>query len=43
VGTTAYTQDCAKHDYGLGTFEAASDDYAFAGNNCNCTGAGVCY
>ncbi len=43
VGTTAYTQDCAKHDYGLGSFEAASDDYSFASNNCNCTGSGVCY
>ncbi len=29
-----YTQDCAKHDYGLGSFAAASDDYAFA--NCWC-------
>ncbi|HYO59339.1 hypothetical protein [Archangium sp.] len=43
VGTTAYTQDCAKHDYGLGTFEAASDDYSFASNNCSCTGVGTCY
>lgn len=43
VGTTAYTQDCAKHDYGLGSFAAASDDYSFARNNCSCTGAGVCY
>lgn len=43
VGTTAYTQDCALHDYGLGTFSAASDDYSFASNNCNCTGAGACY
>ena len=42
VGTTAYTQDCAKHDYGLGTFQAASDDYTFAGNNCNCSGVGTC-
>jgi hypothetical protein len=43
VGTTAYTQDCAKHDYGLGTFEAASDDYTFASNNCSCSGVGTCY
>jgi hypothetical protein len=43
VGTTAYTQDCAKHDYGLGTFAAASDDYTFAGNNCSCSGVGTCY
>ncbi len=43
VGSTAYTQDCAKHDYGLGTFEAASDDYSFAGNNCSCSGVGTCY
>ncbi len=41
VGTTAYTQDCAKHDYGLGSFAAASDDYSFARNNCSCTGS--CY
>ncbi len=43
VGSTAYTQDCAKHDYGLGTFAAASDDYSFAGNNCSCGGVGTCY
>jgi hypothetical protein len=43
VGTTAYTQDCAKHDYGLGTFWAASDDYSFASNNCSCSGVGTCY
>jgi hypothetical protein len=42
VGSTAYTQDCAKHDYGLGSFAAASDDYSFAGNNCSCSGAGTC-
>ncbi len=29
-----YTQDCAKHDYGLGSFASASDDYTFA--NCWC-------
>lgn len=43
VGSTAYTQDCAKHDYGLGSFAAASDDYSFAGNNCSCSGVGTCY
>jgi hypothetical protein len=42
VGSTAYTQDCAKHDYGLGTFAAASDDYSFATNNCSCSGVGSC-
>ena len=42
VGTTAYTQDCAKHDYGLGSFSAASDDYSFASNNCSCSGVGTC-
>jgi hypothetical protein len=42
VGTTAYTQDCAKHDYGLGSWAAASDDYSFASNNCNCSGS-TCY
>ncbi|NVJ01288.1 hypothetical protein HV824_24675 [Myxococcus sp. AM009] len=42
VGTTAYTQDCAKHDYGLGSFAAASDDYSFARNNCSCSGVGSC-
>lgn len=43
VGTTAYTQDCAKHDYGLGSFAAASDDFAFASNNCSCSGVGTCF
>lgn len=43
VGTTAYTQDCAKHDYGLGSFTAASDDYTFASNNCSCSGVGTCF
>lgn len=43
AGTTAYTQDCAKHDYGLGSFAAASDDYSFASNNCGCSGVGTCY
>jgi hypothetical protein len=43
VGTTAYTQDCAKHDYGLGSFTAASDDFSFASNNCSCDGVGTCF
>lgn len=43
VGTTAYTQDCAKHDYGLGSFLEASDDYTFAPNNCGCSGVGTCH
>lgn len=30
----SYTQDCAKHDYGLGSWTSASDDYAFAWYNC---------
>jgi hypothetical protein len=30
-----YTQDCAKHDYGLGSWAAASDDYSFGGCWCN--------
>jgi hypothetical protein len=40
-GTTAYTRDCARHDYGLASYATASDDYTFAGNNCSCGGA--CY
>lgn len=43
TGSTAYTQDCAKHDYGLGSWSAASDDYSFASNNCSCSGVGTCY
>lgn len=39
AGTTAYTQDCAKHDWGVGSFAAASDDFTFASNNCSCTGS----
>ena len=31
---SAYTRDCAKHDHGVGSFWAASDDFSFAGNNC---------
>jgi len=42
TGSTAYTQDCAKHDYGLGSWSSASDDYSFAGNNCSCDGVGTC-
>jgi len=34
TGHGAYTRDCAKHDYGLGSWWSASDDYAFAGWNC---------
>ncbi|HEX3852117.1 MAG TPA: hypothetical protein VHW01_14195 [Polyangiaceae bacterium] len=41
VGSTAYTQDCGRHDYGLAAFSTASDDYAFAPNNCSCVGG--CY
>jgi hypothetical protein len=36
AGTTAYTQDCARHDWGVGSFAAASDDFSFASNNCSC-------
>lgn len=36
VGTTAYTYDCARHDWGIGSFSAASDDFTFASNNCSC-------
>ncbi len=32
--TGTYTQDCAKHDYGLGSWWAASDDYSFSSYNC---------
>jgi hypothetical protein len=32
--TGSYTQDCAKHDYGLGSWTSASDDFSFAGLNC---------
>lgn len=34
TGRGAYTQDCAKHDYGLGSWWSASDDFAFASWNC---------
>jgi hypothetical protein len=30
----AYTYDCARHDYNLESWTAASDDYLFAGWNC---------
>ncbi len=43
VGSTAYTRDCAKHDYGLGSWFSASDDFSFASNNCSCSGVGTCY
>lgn len=44
VGSTAYTRDCARHDYGLASWWSASDDYSFAPNNCSCTvGVGDCY
>ena len=33
-GTGAYTADCARHDYGVGSLAAAADDYAFANPNC---------
>ncbi|MCB9563805.1 MAG: hypothetical protein H6709_11145 [Kofleriaceae bacterium] len=42
-GSTAYTQDCARHDYGLASWATASDDYAFASNNASCGGTGTCY
>lgn len=35
-GTTAYTRDCGRHDWGIGSFAAASDDFSFASNNCGC-------
>ncbi|WP_394821897.1 hypothetical protein [Pendulispora albinea] len=33
-GSGKYTADCAKHDYGVGSWAAASDDYIFASANC---------
>ena len=33
-GSGKYTSDCALHDYGLGSWTAASDDYTFASYNC---------
>lgn len=42
-GNTSYTQDCARHDYGVGSFAAASDDYVGSSNNCSCSGVGTCY
>ncbi|WP_394840834.1 hypothetical protein LZC95_27630 [Pendulispora brunnea] len=33
-GSGVYTVDCARHDYGIGTWEAAFDDYSFAPKNC---------
>lgn len=32
--TGTYTRDCAKHDYGLGSWWSASDDYSFSSYNC---------
>lgn len=34
TGRGAYTRDCARHDYGVGSWWSASDDFAFAGWNC---------
>jgi hypothetical protein len=36
AGTTAYTRDCGRHDWGIGSWAAASDDFTFASNNCSC-------
>ncbi|MBL9020060.1 MAG: hypothetical protein JNL83_38095 [Myxococcales bacterium] len=36
VGTAAYTRDCGRHDWGIGSFASASDDFMFASNNCGC-------
>jgi hypothetical protein len=33
-GSGVYTRDCAKHDYGLGSWQSAFDDYSFASPNC---------
>ncbi|WP_394821896.1 hypothetical protein [Pendulispora albinea] len=33
-GGGKYTADCAKHDYGVGSWGAAADDYTFAPPNC---------
>lgn len=33
-GSGRYTRDCALHDYGLGSIEAALDDYAMTFANC---------
>jgi hypothetical protein len=42
-GNTSYTVDCARHDYGIGSWWSASDDYTFGINNCSCGGVGTCY
>jgi hypothetical protein len=34
VGSVAYTRDCGRHDWGIGSWTAASDDFSFASNNC---------
>lgn len=41
VGSTLYSKDCALHDYQLGSFANASDDYLFMSNNASCGGS--CY
>ena len=33
-GSVAYTRDCGRHDWGIGSWGAASDDFSFASNNC---------
>ncbi len=33
-GTGAYTADCARHDYGVASWDHALDDYLFASFNC---------
>jgi hypothetical protein len=33
-GSVAYTRDCGRHDWGIGSWTAASDDFTFASNNC---------
>jgi len=34
-GSSPYTRDCAKHDWGVGSWTSASDDFSFASNNCS--------
>jgi hypothetical protein len=41
-GNTAYTKDCGRHDWGIGSWGAASDDFSFASNNASCSGTS-CY
>ncbi|WP_394834621.1 hypothetical protein LVJ94_49810 [Pendulispora rubella] len=33
-GSGTYTADCARHDYGVGSWGSAFDDYTFAPHNC---------